>query len=171
MHASDDYMYKLTDKLAYDFAKAYAAMYVECKVTQMDYYAIGLFSPAIAHRIAEKFGTGILAGKVEKGLITKFAPALAGAMVAAGISVGPAPVGAYPYGSAEFHRFVQDSYEATGKGDPKGFHQWMDGMAALSGKPVRRTSSTSWTDKLEAQRSCEAASQRCCPEPPPSAGK
>ncbi|HEY3414493.1 MAG TPA: hypothetical protein VGM51_15755 [Armatimonadota bacterium] len=64
-------------------------------------------------------------------------------------SVSP---GAYPYGSAAFHRFVQDSYEATGKGDPKGFHQWMDGVAPISGKAVDKTHSTSWTDKLEAQR-------------------
>lgn len=69
-----------------------------------------------------------------------------------GAAASSAPFGAYPYGSAEFHRFVQDSYEATGKGDPKRFHQWMDGVADFSGKAVEQTRSTSWTEKLEKQR-------------------
>lgn len=77
---------------------------------------------------------------------------IAGGTQCHGATASKDPVAAYPYGSTEFHRFVQDSYEALGKGDPKGFHQWMDGVADFSGKAVRQTHSTSWTDKLEAQR-------------------
>lgn len=105
-------------------------------------------------KIAQKewMGLKIIKTMVSKGMLFLTLGLLASASSCRSAVTSPAPFGAYPYGSSAFHRFVQDSYEATGKGDPKGFHKWMDGVAAHSGKAVTQTHSTSWTDKLETQR-------------------